>query len=38
MKCNYDVKKLVNLGLAACNRYPYHIEYDKEKMGRDVTG
>ena len=38
MKCNYDMKKLVNLGLAACNRYPYHIEYDKGKMGRDVTG
>ena len=38
MKCNYNMKKLVNLGLAACNCYPYHIEYDKEKMGRDVTG
>ena len=38
MKCNYDMKKLVNLGLAACNRYLYHIEYDKGKMGCDVTG
>ena len=37
MKCNYDMKKLVNLGLAACNCYPYHIEYDKGKMSRDVT-
>ena len=38
MKCNYDVKNLVNLGLAACNRYRYHIECDKENIGRDVTG
>ena len=35
MKSNYDMKKLVNLDLTACNRYPYHIEYDKGKMGRD---
>ena len=32
MKCNYNVKKLVNLGLAACNRCPYQIEYHKGKM------
>ena len=38
MKCNYDVKNLVNLGLAACNCYRYHIECDKEKNGCDVTG
>ena len=38
MKCNYNVKNLVNLGLAACNHYRYHIECDKEKIGRDVTG
>ena len=37
MKCNYNGKKLVNLGLTACNCYPYHIEFNKEKMG-DVTG
>ena len=38
VKCNHDVKNLVNLGLAACNCYPYHMKCDKEKMGCDVTG
>ena len=38
MKSNSNVKNLVKLGLAACNRYRYHIECDKENIGGDVTG
>ena len=38
MKYNYDAKNLVNLDLAACNRYRYHIQCFKGKNGCDVTG
>lgn len=36
-KCNNDVKNLINLGLVACNRFPFHLHCKKQK-GHDVTG
>ena len=35
---NDEVKRLVNLGLAACNCYPFHLKCDKNHVSYDVTG